>query len=92
MIHMMLKVVSNHSCVAREPFCDLKIYLEPWSFCPLLDNFVNHNAHMFVLNLFQQINRFETNILTAYPFQPAVTTILIIIVFFDASTSKIGPK
>ena len=59
---------------------------------PLINNFVNHNAHMFVSNPFQQINRFETNILTAYPFKPADNTIPIIVAFVDALTSKIGLK
>ena len=47
---------------------------------------------MFVSNPFQQINRFETNILTAYPFKPADNTIPIIVAFVDALTSKIGLK
>lgn len=59
---------------------------------PLMNNFINHNAQMFVSNPFQQINRFETNILTAYPFKPADNTIPIIVAFVDALTSKIGLK
>ena len=57
-----------------------------------MNNFVNHNAHMFVLDSFQQINRFEINSLTAYPFKPADNTIPIIVAFVDAFTSKIGLK
>ena len=57
-----------------------------------MNNFVNHNAHMFVSNPFQQINRFVTNILTAYPFEPADNTIPIIVAFVDALTTKIGLK
>lgn len=57
-----------------------------------MNNFVNHNAHMFVLDSFQQITDLKQIFSTAYPFKPADNTIPIIVAFVDALTSKIGLK